>query len=135
MDGLSFINMFFQYAALNNFAKMLDGDGMVDGRDCIIETSMWPEEAQKAYQAADEAGQDPKWVMHHEHGNFITHTSQDEDDSPSLRMVCWAEMGPEKFNKTACEWWKAQGANPDKIVPGVTDLHRGKDTQYGGEDR
>jgi len=122
MNPMLFLNMAFQYAALNNFAKMLD-EKYGDQGGCFCRL---PDEAAAAFKGAQEEGEEPKYICSEEWGHFVTHTfkgDEDEDD-PGMRMVCWAEMGPEAFNKTACEWWKAQGANPDKIAPGVTTLHQ-----------
>lgn len=98
MNPRPFLNLLFQWAALNNFAKLLDKTGTFE-----TDASSWPE-----------------------YGQFATHDFGDDEHGaePKVRMVCWAEMGPQKLNEIACQWWKDQGADPDKFLPGVTDLHR-----------
>jgi hypothetical protein len=117
MNPMVFLNQFFQMAALNEFAKMLDEKhGDQGGCFCIV-----PDEGVQAFKKAKADGENPKYICSQEWGHFVTHTWDDEDP---LRMVCWAEMGPDRYNEVACAWWKAQGADPDSIVSGVTDLHR-----------
>ena len=127
MEGLRFINMAFQFAALNHYAEMVDRCGATEGRDGDLEIDLWPEGAREAYEDAEEGGENPAYVQLEATeggGSFVTHDWLDEDGEDPMRMICWAEMGPEKLNQVACDWWKEQGADPDKIVPGVTDLHR-----------
>lgn len=120
MDPMLFLNMAFQYAALNNFALMLEREAQGTCTHTISDP-----EAGYNYDMAKQSGGNPRYVCHSEYGHFVIHTFKDDEEEgdPGMLMVCWAEMGPEAFNKTACQWWKDQGADPDKYAPGVTDLH------------
>jgi len=131
MDPHSFINMAFQFAALNNFAERVEQhtlcfdnpeDLVAVGEDGIGHD--FPADGILAYEDALEAEQRPLVSYMPDMGWFVTHGFGDEDAEP-VRMICWAEIGPDKLNEVACAWWKEQGADPDGIVPGVTDLHRG----------
>jgi hypothetical protein len=118
-----FLNRVFQMAALNNYAEMLDGHALIF--DDVADTGC-PEAGVEAWRAATTAGESPNVCKHPEDGWFATHGFRGDPEDEPMRMVCWAEMGGEKFNQRACDWWKAQGANPDTIEPGITDLHRQK---------
>ncbi|MDB4278002.1 hypothetical protein N9917_00070 [Deltaproteobacteria bacterium] len=127
MDPALFLNRVFQMAALNNYAQMLDKEyGEQGGCFCDFDGT---DECTKAFKTAQAAGESPQYICSEEHGHFVTHTfgkddeAVDLDEDPGMRMVCYAEIGPQAFNTTACEWWKAQGADPDKYAPGITTLH------------
>lgn len=106
MDPQEFLSAVFQMAALNNFAVMLERDGEALG-------SIDDPEANGAFACAEEEGESPRIIHHKDYGHFVIHTffdaNEDEEDpeDPGLRMVCWAEMGPDKYNQTACQWWRA----------------------------
>lgn len=121
MEGHTFINMVFQLAALNHFALYLEETG-TEGN-----IATWPGDARNVYEYAQGVSEKPKALSHPEHGDVITHDFESEPGDKPIRMVCWAAMGPGKLNRVACDWWKEQGADPDKYVPGVTDLHRTED--------
>jgi hypothetical protein len=127
MNPHLFLNQLFQYAALNNFAMMLDGhalvfddvdDLMVVGKDGTEHP--FPKEGQEVWRKVMLAGESPNVCHHPEHGWFVTHAFRGDPDEEPMRMVCWAEMGGDAFNRTACQWWKDQGADPGH---GITDLH------------
>jgi hypothetical protein len=120
VDPSIFINRVFQWTALERFALMLEQDAQTTCTHRIEDP-----EAGGAFAAAEEAEEYPRYVCHAEHGHFVIHTfERSEEDPEGMRMVCWAEMGPKRLNEVACQWWKDQGADPDAVVPGITDLHR-----------
>lgn len=123
MNANDFLNHMFMMSALNRWAEHTDKAALVF--DNVEDLTDLPEEGRVAYREALDAGELPKVSRDAEHGWFVTHNFWDEDDDEdeddddfaegeidesSLRMVCWAEMGPEAFSKMAARWW--QTVNP-----------------------
>ena len=156
MNAHDFLNQFFMMTALGNWAEHIDKKARVfdnvEDLTAVGEDGVghdFPEEGQAAYRQALDAGERPGVSWDEEHGWFVTHVfgddadddaddddDDDEDDLPAMRMVCWAEMGPEAFSKMAARWWQTENpAMPNPPPEGTPEPEPTPERERGPWDR
>lgn len=128
MNPITFLNGMFMFAAGEHFAKHVDERALEfdDPADLVAVSEDgvghdFPEEGQERYKQALADGESPNVCWHPEHGWFVTHAfdEDEEDEGYVMRMVCWAEMGEQEFSAFLAEWWKEN--NPAYKDGGLLD--------------